>query len=456
MNITAAAKVRRAKAALAWLFWLANAAVIFGFWWQGNAELVVSDQLGLVFLAIARLLGMAATFCALTQFVLMGREGWLEPIFGLDRLAVFHRRNGIATLILVLSHPTLMVVSHSLLVGEDVISQTLELEGLPYVLWATIAVAILIGTVGASIYIVRKHLKFETWYAVHLANYLAVFLFAWHQFANGSDLLSNPWFRYYWIGAYTFAAANIITWRWLKPLFQSLYYGFKVEKIESETPTTTNVYITGRNLSRFKARGGQFVMVRFLTKGLSLQEHPFSLSMLPSAEHIRLTIRALGDFTNQMPNLKPGTEVIVSGPHGAFTHDKQITDKVLYIAGGIGITPIRSLIEERANAGLTGTAALLYGNRTQGDTALLGELQTLAARIKMPIFNILSEQKDYKGETGYVDGEKIKRLVPDFAERDIFLCGPPPMMAGVKDALKQLGVPQAQVHYERFSLHKQS
>lgn len=196
-------------------------------------------------------------------------------------------------------------------------------------------------------------------------------------------------------------------------------------------------------------------MVRFLTKGLGWQEHPFSLSMLPNSKHIRLTIRALGDFTNQVPNIKKGTKVIISGPHGAFTHDKQVTDKVVYIAGGIGITPIRSLIEERANSPQPGDAVFIYGNRTVADTALMDELKALASKINMPIYNVLSEQPGYRGETGYVDEEKIKRLVPDVTKRDVFLCGPPPMMQGVVAALKKLDVPQGQIHYERFSLHKQ-
>lgn len=449
-----AAKQRRVKVALAWAFWLANAAVITGIWWQGNIELLFSGDMGLATLALARLAGMAATFCALTQFVLMGRQGWLEPIFGLDRLAVFHRRNGIATLYLVLLHPTLMVASFSLLSGTNLVDQYFQLYALPFIPLASIAVFILCATVGASIYVVRKHLKFELWYAVHLANYVAVALFAWHQFANGSDL-QEAWARYYWLGLYVFAALNIIIWRWVKPFAQSFYHDFRVEKVVGETPTANSVYIKGKGLARPWSKGGQFVMVRFLQKGFAWQEHPFSVSWLPKDDTLRLTVRALGDFTNQIPKLKKGTRVIVSGPHGAFTHDKQIKNKVAYIAGGIGITPIRAMIEERSLAHKPGDSTLLYCNRTMNDTALLDELKGLGAKIKMPIHNILSEQPGYKGEKGYIDLDKIKRLAPDIKQRDIFLCGPPPMMQVAREALAKLGVPKSQIHYERFSLHKQ-
>jgi ferredoxin-NADP reductase len=112
------------------------------------------------------------------------------------------------------------------------------------------------------------------------------------------------------------------------------------------------------------------------------------------------------------------------------------------------------MIEERVRSGAKDDAILLYGNRSESDTVLIDELQPLAKEIGMPIYNVLSDQPDYKGEKGFVDKEKLARLIPDITDRDIFLCGPPPMMAGVRRALQELGVPIAQVHYERFALHK--
>jgi predicted ferric reductase len=196
------------------------------------------------------------------------------------------------------------------------------------------------------------------------------------------------------------------------------------------------------------------VLVRFLSRQLWAQEHPFSLSRLPDGKTIRLTIRQLGDFTNEVPHIKPGTYVAVSGPFGAFTHEQRATQKVVYIAGGIGITPIRSLIEAQVRAGEKDTSVLLYGNRSVADTVFLEELTDLAAHSNMPLHNILSDQKEYSGETGFIDKEKIARLVPDIRERDVFLCGPPPMMWGIMEQLKELGVSESQVHYERFALHK--
>lgn len=445
---------RRIKKGLAWGFWGVSLALIIGFWLTGSTGELASGDFAAIWHAFGRLFGLLATYSALTQFVLMGRAGWLEPIFGLDRLAIFHRRNGIAALTLIVLHSFSMIQTHALLAGVAPIQAAQFTFSLPYVWLAVLAEFLFIATVITSIIIVRKHLKFETWYAVHIFNYAAIAIVPFHQFTNGSDFLINQTFAYYWLGLYAFTALNLLVWRFGRPLWQAGHYQFQVDKIVQETPTVTSVYITGKHLDTFKAKGGQFVLVRFFDKRVMWQEHPFSLSALPSTHHLRLTIRQLGDFTNLVPTFKPGTKVWVSGPFGGFIHELQVKNKVAYIAGGIGITPIRSMIEERAMAGKKDDAILLYGNRTQADTALMGELEMLAGKINMPIYNVLSDQPDYKGEKGFVDKEKIVRLIPDFIERDIFLCGPPPMMAGVKKALRELGVPDSQVHYERFALDR--
>ncbi|MGH7196618.1 MAG: ferredoxin reductase family protein [Candidatus Saccharimonadales bacterium] len=441
------------KKTLAWLFWAANGGVITAVWAVNSGPLLFSEDLGSALISLGRLAGLLATFSVVTQFVLMGRVGWLEPIFGLDKIAIFHRRNGVAALALIIAHPLLIVNGYALLSGNDWVTQYLQTLQSPFVPFALLAEILFVTSVVTSIYIVRKHFKFETWYAVHLISYIAIVSVVWHQLANGAELQGSREFSAYWIGLYLFIAANMLIWRFGKPLYSFWRHRFMVEKVVKETDTATSVYITGKHMDRFPAKAGQFVMVRFFTKELGWQEHPFSLSMVPNSQHLRLTIRQLGDFTNQVPFIKPGTPVMVSGPYGAFTHEQQRQQKVLYIAGGVGITPIRAMIEERAKQS-GGDAILLYGNRSVTDTIFLNELTQLGHKISMPVHNVVSEESEYSGEKGYVDKDKIARLVPDITERDIFLCGPPPMMAGVVAALKQLGVPAAQVHYERFSLHK--
>ncbi|HSE29478.1 MAG TPA: ferric reductase-like transmembrane domain-containing protein [Candidatus Saccharimonadales bacterium] len=438
-----------------WGLWFANLAIIFGFWFYSSGQFLFNGWSELL-LGLGRLAGLLATFCVLMQFVAMGRLGWLEPIFGMDRLAIFHRRNGIAVLILILLHPPLISLGYMQITGFTMLQQiSYTLLNTPFVAFAALGLLLLLLTICSSIYIARKHLKFETWYFVHLANYLAILLIFGHQFANGSTLLGNPWFKYYWIGLYVFTALNLIVWRFLKPVYKFFYHDFKVQQVVAETPTATSVYISGKNMQNFKAEGGQFVLVRFLTKELGLQEHPFSLSMIPDRERLRLTIRQLGDFTNQVPGLKPGTPVVVSGPFGSFTQDRQITDKVLFIAGGIGITPIRSLIEERVKNNQKQDAVLVYASRNLKEIALKTEIEHLCSQAKIKLINVLSEEPTYNGEKGYVDAAILERLVPDIKSRDVFICGPPVMVDKIYPALEQLRVPKQLIHAERFSLHKQ-
>lgn len=451
INTVRNARRRVTKKSLAWAFWALNLAAIVYFWAPNGWLEVSSGDIVAALHAVARLFGLLATFCALTQFVLMGRVGWLEPIFGLDRLAIFHRRNGVATLTLILMHSSLMVVTHPLLQSS---TNFLGVFDLPYVWLAAIAEVLFVLTVGMSIYIVRKHLKFETWYAVHLLNYAAIALVPWHQLINGGDFLINHTFGYYWIGLYTFTALNVIIWRFGRTGWLYMRHHFEVEKVVAQTATATSVYIKGKHMDAFHSRAGQFILVRFLARPFVWQEHPFTLSKMTDVSGLRLTIRQLGDFTNMIPQLKPGTKVWISGPFGAFTHDLQRTNKLLYIVGGIGITPIYSMVQDQAARGESGNAVMLYGNRIEVDTIFLKELTALSKQIKMPLYNVLSDQKDYAGEKGFIDKEKIARLVPDAAARDVFLCGPPPMMAGIRVALRELGVPESQIHYERFALHK--
>lgn len=452
MQNSVAQKIKLQKT-IVWGLWLANIFTIFYFWFLSSGQFLFDSQITF-FLGLGRLAGLFATFCVLTQFIVMGRLGWLEPIFGMDRLAIFHRRNGIAVLVLILLHPPLISLAYMQISGLSLFNQIIfSLTTLPFVGFAAVGLLLFLTSIFTSIYITRKHLKFETWYYVHLVSYLAILLIFAHQFANGTTLLSNDLFRFYWIALYIFTALNVIVWRFGKPIYKFLYHQFTVEKIVTETPTATSVYISGKNMQNFTAKGGQFVLVRFLTKQLGYEEHPFSLSFKPNGKQIRLTIRQLGDFTNQIPSLRPGTKVVVSGPYGSFTHDRQITSKVLYIAGGIGITPIRSLLEERVKN--KQDAILIYASRNLKEIALKTEVEDLCARAGVKLINVLSDEPTFKGEQGYVDKDKLQKLVPDIKQRDVFICGPPIMVDKIFPALHELNVPKRLIHAERFSLHKQ-
>lgn len=430
------------------LFFLNLFAILY-FWWVGSASSFGSD-ISNDLLAIAKLCGLMAVYAVLLQFIIRGRAIWVEEVFGLNNLFTVHRLNGYLVLTLIYLHLTLMTISYSVSAKTNFISQLFDFVLHYDDLWkAAIAVFLFTIIVGISIYIVRKRLKYETWYYVHLLTYVAV-LFAWgHQLSLGSDFAKSPLFVYYWYALYIFVFGNVFVFRFLRQLYLLSVYKFEVEKVVPEADGSTSIYICGKDLSKFQINPGQFMILRFLDKKRWWEEHPFSLSAVPKDGLLRITVKDVGDFTHEIDGLKKGTPVLLDGPFGTFIRKKAKKDTYLFIAGGVGITPIRSLIEEIA--GMKKDLVLLYSNKTQ-DIIFKKELEDLSKEYNFPIHYIVTQDPNFKGETGRLSAEKIKKLSPDFHDRDIYLCGPAPMMEAVIQDLEDSGVPHSQLHYEKFTL----
>jgi predicted ferric reductase len=432
-------------------FWAANLGAVVLLW---STTTEFTTDLPLLLHNIGLLLGLLATFFALTQFMLMGRVAWVERNFGLEHLASYHRVNGYLAITFILLHPIFITASHSLESRRNFIAEYgYTIAHQPFVWLALIAEILFVTVVASSIYIARKRLKFETWYFVHLMVYVAIVAVSFHQFAIGSSFVGgfHPLARAYWAGLYVFVAVNLLIWRFGLPLLNFVVHGFRLERVVAETPTTTSLYIRINNFKDWHSRAGQFVLVRIFAKGLWWQEHPFSLSWIPHDDMLRLTIRHVGDYTNAVAALKPGTRVLVSGPYGRFTREVAQTGKRLFIAGGVGITPLRSMIEEATAENID--CVLLYANRTPADVVFKEELTAMAGK-SLKIIEVFSDPpKGYRGHQGYVSGALAAQLVPDIMERDIYICGPPPMMEGLLNDFKDSEVPAEQVHYERFALH---
>jgi ferredoxin-NADP reductase len=237
--------------------------------------------------------------------------------------------------------------------------------------------------------------------------------------------------------------ATVFWYRFLKPSLDLKKYDFKVAAIIPETHDVNSVIISGKNLARLRALAGQFVIVRFFDKGFWWEAHPFSLSEMPKGDRLRLSIKAVGDFTQKIPSLRVGTPVRVEGPLGRFTVDRARREKILLIAGGIGITPLRSLFEQFAQ--MQKDVELIYAARSDQDFALKNELDSLS-QLHARVHYVPGDKM------GQLMPEMIKSLVSDVADRSVYLCGPPPMMKAVRQQLESLGVPRKHIMYEKFQL----
>jgi predicted ferric reductase len=438
---------RRLPAAIFWAAVFGNAVVIVWLWVHGGNLSV--PKTGDLLTSLGRLTGLLGAYSALLQVLLLARIPWLERATGFDRLSIWHRWNGHACLYLVLAHVVLSVYGYALL---DKISLPAEISTMlgggiyPGMITATIGTALLVAVAWSSVVIVRKRLRYEAWYAVHLTAYAAIALGWFHQIPTGNELVLDRIAADYWTSLYIATLALVLVWRVLMPLASAFRYRLRVLDVSAEGAGVVSLHIGGRRLDRMNVRPGQFFIWRFLSRGRWWTAHPFSLSAAPDGRTLRITVKALGDHTSRFHEIAPGTRVVAEGPFGVFTAEARRRDKVLLIAGGIGITPIRALVEE-----LDGDVVVL--NRAlSGDDIVFGEeLDDLAAARGFRLEHVVGDHSTDEGRN-LLSPAHLRELVPDIDDRDVFLCGPPAMTLVVEKNLRRARVPRSHIHVERFAL----
>jgi predicted ferric reductase len=441
-----------------WLiFFAAQVLITVVFWFSYHVNHLMGNQLtGAAagqFLAYGRLSGLLAVLGILFQLILIGRIKWVERVFGFDRLTHLHHITGFSILVLIVIHPILITFGHSMQAEVGYFDQLKDFFiNWEDVLAAAIGLFLIIPAIVLSVLVLRKMVKYEIWYYVHLTFYISLALMFGHQLSVGTDFISNKIFADYWYALYSFTFANLIYYRIVRPIVFFMRHRFRIACLVSETGDVTSVYIEGRNMELFPVEAGQFMIVRFWTKGFRWEAHPFSMSCLPNGNHLRLSIKGVGDFTKRISELKPGTPVFIDGAHGIFTSLHSRSSKILLIAGGIGITPIRALAEEMSATGRD--VVLIYANRNRSAIVFEKELNELAGKSegRLKIVHVLSEDAEWIGEKGRLDKEKVSKLVPDLSSREVFLCGPPMMMKFVRNSLSELNVPKSRIHFEKFVL----
>ena len=415
-------------------------------WWNTSGAVMSSAVPGTHFIALGRLAGLLGGSAVLLQLVLVSRLPWLEPSIGCDRLYRLHRRVGFAVAPLLLGHPVLLVLGYARRHHVSLSRQFIDIANAwPYAPAAIVAIVIIGLVVTSSLPPIKRRLPYDVWHGGHLAMYVAIGLASLHQ-ANGAEMLKQWWWRSYWMALHVAVIGALVVFRAARPVFNLARHRFRIDRVIPESDDVTSVYLTGRHLERFVFRAGQYANVAFLTKGL-WAPHPFSFSTAPNGRFLRISIKEVGDFTGRVRQLRSGSFVLLEGPLGAFTVDPANRGKYLMVAGGIGITPIRALIESLA--GGDRDIVLVYSARTVNDLVFAGELRALTPRCHFVVSQAADSDDRY--ERGRIDRAMLERLVADAPEREAFVCGPPPMMKGVINALRALGIRGPRIHYERFA-----
>ncbi len=428
---------------------VAGNAVLILLMWVRHGGLDQLDTVGGMLTGAGQLAALMGTYLALVGIVLMARSPWLDQAIGPDRLAWAHRWTGFATIWLIGGHVALTLTGWALGDGSNVVGEAIDLiAGYPYVLWAVVGFGLFLMVGLTSMSAARRRLSYETWYWLHVYTYLAIALAFLHQLFVGADFTHDPLAAAYWITLYVATAALVIVFRFGQPLVLYRRHGFRVGGVVDEAPGVASLYVSGRGLQRLPMRSGQYFVVRFLRREDWWRAHPYSISSAPNGAWIRFTVKALGDDTSTLPHVEPGTRVLLEGPYGVLTGAVRTRRKVTLIAGGIGIAPLRALLE--SIAGEPGDLTLLYRAAHPRDLVFRDELDRLAAHRGATV-HYLTGRRGIDLPSDPLDAATLARLVPDIADHDVYLCGPTGLMVRTEDDLRELGVPSGQVHAERFA-----
>ena len=380
----------------------------------------------------------------LLMVFLIARIPWLERAVGQDQLVRWHRRIGGWPIVLIALHVVLVTVGYSRMDSVGPIRQlVIFVQHYPDVLASMVGFALLVMVGVTSYRNVRRRVPYENWWVVHLYTYLALSLAFAHQIVTGLAFLHHPLARWFWIAVWAAGALAVVGFRLALPVARNLRYRLRVVTVSEEAPGVYSIVISGRSIERLAVSGGQFFQWRFLKRGLWWQAHPYSLSALPNPPYLRLTVKELGDHSGAIARLAPGTRVFAEGPYGAFTQHARSTDRVVLIGAGVGITPIRAMLDDLPPS--VQVSVILRGSN-EAELILRDEIAVLVERHGGVVHQIVGSRHHVK-----FDAKSLRRLIPTVAQSDVYICGPTDFTDHVLRASSKAGVPAERIHVESFA-----
>jgi predicted ferric reductase len=419
---------------------------------QGLASLTTVDSsVG----SLGLLTGLLSANLMLLQVLMLARIPWVERAWGHDLLTRRHRWVGFASFWLMLAHVLAYMAQRAGRSGASA-QAWWRAWAQAWMLWATVGTLMIIAVVVTSIRAARRRLRYEPWHLLHLYAYLGVALALPHQLADGADFHGTGT-RVYWWTLYLGTLAATLVFRIGLPLWRSARYRLRVASVRVERPGVVSVVIEGNRLDRLRTRSGQFFIWRFRDGPGWTRGNPYTISAAPRAGQLRVTVQVAGDGTARATRLRPGTRVYIEGPYGTMTAQRRRHPRMLLLAAGIGITPIRALLEDTAYP--PGGATLVYRYSTVEDAVFRAEIDGLAAQRGVDVHYLPGARRQDgswqsgvgESEAAASDAQALAALVPDIARTDIFVCGPPRWIRAVRVAAQRAGVERRDVHAEDFA-----
>lgn len=396
-------------------------------------------------------LGFAGLSMMTLQFALTARFKTIKAPYGADIVYHFHRQISLVSFGLILLHPVLLFINDP---------QTLALLNLVSAPWrarmGVTAVVLLLILIGASIW--RKALKidYSSWRIWHGVLATAAVALSMTHIVLARHYLNLPWKQALWIAYGIFWVGLLVYVRIIKPLLL-LRNPYLVERVTAERSNAWTLTIKPAGHAGIKFMPGQFAWLTAGRSPFADAEHPFSVSSSAArSDSLDFTIKQLGDFTSTIKDLQPGQKVYLDGPFGAFSIDRHPhAPQYAFIAGGVGITPIMSMLRTLADRGDRRPLVLIYANKDWEGIIFREELEELHKKLNLTLVHVLEKPPaGWTGEIGFINQSILDRHLPQEKARnsiEIFVCGPPPMMNAVEVLLTRIGVPFGDFHSERFN-----
>jgi predicted ferric reductase len=402
--------------------------------------------------SVGILAGLIGTDSILVMLVLAARIPVIDRTIGHDRAIAVHRSLGKPALYLLLGHGALLLVGYGMAVGINPIAEIGPMLSLPDMPLAFIGLGLMIAVVVSSLVAVRRRFSYEGWHLIHLLSYVSVAFALPHQLSVGGVLADGSLQRVYWIALYVIALGSIVTFRFAEPLVSSLRHRMRVAAVTEIAPGVTTIQLAGNDLRTLGASGGQFFIWRFWTPRTWWHSHPISLSAMPTASSARITVRNLGAGSAQLTTIPVGTRVSIEGPYGLFSDAARTSPKLTIIAAGIGVTPVRALLEQSSFA--PGEATILLRASAVDETYHWDEIRAIATAKGATCYSMVGHRPhgvdSWMTAADYERGVTLQSAFPDLADSDVFLCGPTAWLDLIEADVHASGIRPHQIHAERF------
>ena len=404
-----------------------------GFWWD------FSMALGFAGMAM---MGM--------QYVLTARFRNATAPFGIDIIYYFHRY------LAVLAFGAVVVHAVVALWRQPGMLAWLDPRAAPWYMTAgTAAFALFLVIIATSIWRKQIRLEYDLWRITHAILATVAFALALLHIEGIGYFINDPIQRTLWTGLTLSWVALIAYVRLIRP-WRLMRAPYRVTEVRREAGRVWTPAIEPRVNRGFSFVPGQFAWLSVNTSPFRMREHPFSISSIPAAGgRLEFTIKELGDFTRTIGSTRVGADVYVDGPYGTFTADLAAKSSgLVFLAGGVGIAPIVSILRRLAVDGDRRPATLFFCNRIFEHILFREEFDALASRLNLRVVHVLSEPPlDWSGERGFISREILMRHLPsEFTDFSYFVCGPDPMIRLAERNLSSLGIPLRKIHSEIFDL----